>query len=68
MNFFKNIFKYLPTEISVGKFIGNKKHIITDAFVSQVNPSVIIFFVLPTDLPTDKKLPTKNSPMENFLR
>ena len=25
-------------------------------------------FLLPTDLPTEKKLPTKDSPAENFRR
>jgi hypothetical protein len=25
-----------------------------------------LFFLLPTDLPTDKKLPTKDSPTEHF--
>ena len=39
---------------SLGNSVGNKK-IITDASVPSVNPSVII---LPTDLPTDKTLPT----------
>jgi hypothetical protein len=29
-------------------------------------PSVIIFFLLPTDLPTDKKLPMKNLPTKHF--
>jgi hypothetical protein len=29
---------------------------------------VIIFFLLPTDLLMDKKLPMKNSPTENFRR
>ena len=47
---------------SVGKSVGNKK-IITDASVPSVNPSVIL---LPTDLPTDKTLPTNDSPTDHF--
>ena len=47
---------------SVGNSVGNKK-IITDASVPSVNPSVII---LPTDLPTDKTLPTNDSPTDHF--
>ena len=43
---------------SLGNSVGNKK-IITDASV----PSVII---LPTDLPTDKTLPTNDSPTDHF--
>ena len=31
-----------------------------------VNPSIIIFFLLPTDLLTNKKLPMKNSPTESI--
>jgi hypothetical protein len=34
------------------------------ASVPSVNPSVIIFFLLPTE----KKLPMKNSPTEHFRR
>ena len=47
---------------SVGNSVGNKK-IITNASVPSVNPSVII---LPTDLPTDKTLPTNDSPTDHF--
>jgi hypothetical protein len=38
------------------------------ASVPSVNPSVIIFFLLPTDLPMEKKLPMKNSLTEHFRR
>jgi hypothetical protein len=51
---------------SVGKSldnsVGNKK-IITDVSVPSVNPSVI---ELATDLPTDKTLPTNDSPTDHF--
>jgi hypothetical protein len=47
---------------SLGNSVGNKK-IITDASVPSVNPSVIL---LPTDLPTDKTLPTNDLPTDNF--
>jgi len=44
------------------------KNIITDASVPLVDPSVIIFFLLPTDLSTDKKLSIKDSLTEYFRR
>jgi len=47
---------------SLGNSVGNKK-IITDTSVPLVNPSVII---LPTDLPTDKTLPTNDLPTDHF--
>jgi hypothetical protein len=47
---------------SVGKSVGNKK-IITEVSVPSVNPSVIL---LPTDLPTDKTLPTNDLPTDHF--
>jgi hypothetical protein len=47
---------------SLGNSVGNKK-IITDVSVPSVNPSVIL---LPTDLPTDKTLPTNDSPTDHF--
>jgi hypothetical protein len=47
---------------SLGNSVGNKK-IITDVYVPSVNPSVIL---LPTDSPTDKTLPTNDSPTDHF--
>jgi len=44
------------------------KNIITDTSVPSVDPSIIIFFLLPTDLPTEKKLPIKDSLTEYFRR
>ena len=65
MNFFK-CFYIITDGLSIGislcNSVGNKK-IITDASVPSVNPSVII---LPTDLPTDKTLPTNDSPTDHF--
>jgi hypothetical protein len=65
MNFFK-CFSIITDGITVGKSLGNSvgnKKIITDASVPSVNPSVIL---LPTDLPTDKTLPTNDSPTDHF--
>ena len=69
MNFFKcfyiitdGITDGLSIGISLCNSVGNKK-IITDTSVPSVNPSVII---LPTDLPTDKTLPTNDSQTEHF--
>ena len=70
MNFFFKCFSIITDGItngnslgnSVGNSVGNKK-IITDASIPSVNPSVIL---LPTDLPTEKTLPTNDSPTDNF--
>jgi hypothetical protein len=45
---------------------GIKQVIFFYASVPSVNLSVILFFLLTTDLPTDKKLPMKDSPTEYF--
>jgi len=74
MNFFFKCFSIITDGItngnsvgnSVGKSLGNavgNKKIITDASVPSVNPSVIL---LPMDLPTDKTLPTNDSPTNHF--
>jgi hypothetical protein len=53
----------LPTEIpSVNLLV--IKNIITEGYTDEMKR--INFFLLPTDLPTDKKLPTKNSLTEHF--
>jgi hypothetical protein len=53
----------LPTEIpSVNLLV--IKNIITEGYTDEMKR--IIFFLLPTDLPTDKKLPTKDSLTEHF--
>jgi len=43
-----------------------KRVIFFYASIPSVNLSVIIFFLLTMDLPTDKKLPMKDSPTEYF--
>ena len=66
MIFLKKCFSIINDGITVGKSLGNSvgnKKIITDASVSSVNPSVIL---LPTNLPTDKTLPTNDSPTDHF--
>jgi len=80
MNFFLKCFSIITDGIidgnsignsvgkSVGKSLGNSvgnKKIITDVSVPSVNPSVIL---LPTDLPTDKTLPTNDSSTGHFRR
>ena len=45
---------------------GMKQIIFFYASVPLVNPLVIIFFLLQTDLLTDKKLPMKDSPTKYF--
>jgi len=47
---------------------GIKRIIFFYVSVPLVNPLVIIFFLLPTDLLTDKKLPMKDSPTKYFRR
>jgi hypothetical protein len=42
------------------------KNIITEGYTDEMER--INFFLLPTDLPTEKKLLTKDSPTENFRR
>ena len=70
MNFFKKCFSIITDGNSVGNSVGKSfgnsvgnKKIITDTSVPSVNPSVIL---LPTDLPTDKTLPTNDSPTDHF--
>ena len=41
------------------------KNIITEGYTDEME-RINLFFLLPTDLPTDKKLPTKDSPTEHF--
>jgi len=62
MIFLKKCFSIITDGITVGKSLGNSvgnKKIITDVSV----PSVI---ELATDLPTDKTLPTNDSPTDHF--
>jgi len=43
------------------------KNIITEGYTNEMK-QVILFFLFPMDLPTDKKLPMKDSPTEHFRR
>jgi len=49
---------------SVGKSVGNKKYYYRGIY--RRNEADTFIFLLPMDLPTDKKLPTKDSPTEHF--
>jgi len=42
------------------------KNIITEGYTDEMKQ--VIFFLFPTDLPTDKKLQMKDSPTEHFRR
>jgi hypothetical protein len=48
------------------RFVSDEIFFLLAFFVSKSIGNNI--FLLPTDLPTDKKLPTKDSPMETFRR
>jgi len=43
------------------------KNIITEGYTDEME-RINLFFLLPTDLPMEKKLLTKDSPTENFRR
>jgi len=58
----------LHTIFFQGKYRRNKADNVFCMPFPSVNPSVIIFFLLPTDLPTDKKLLIKDSQTEHFRR
>jgi hypothetical protein len=51
---------------SVGKSVGNKKYYYRGIY--RRNGANKFIFLLPTDLPTEKKLLTKDSPTEHFRR
>jgi hypothetical protein len=52
--------------ISLGKSVGNKKYYYRGIY--RCNEAGNFIFLLPTDLPTDKKLPMKDSLTEHFRR